>query len=148
MLGATVLIGSVYLLLLPLFAQGLLELVLAGFDDVRSGSLAAAMAVMFFPVTFLGMFSPFAIRLLLHSPQRSGMVSGTVYGVSTAGSIVGTLGTTFFLIPAIGTRAITLTLGTAGTTRRPRPDRAAPIGRPRTAPSRRACDHRRRRAGR
>jgi spermidine synthase len=113
-LGLTVLTGSVYLLLLPLFAQALLELVLAGFDDVRSGSLAAAMAIMFFPVTFLGMYSPFAIRLLLRSAQRSGMVSGTVYGISTAGSIVGTLGTTFFLIPMMGSRAITLTLGTAG----------------------------------
>ena len=41
-------------------------------------------------------------------------MSGTVYGVSTFGSIVGTLGTTFFLIPSIGTRAITLTLGVAG----------------------------------
>ncbi|HKG00799.1 MAG TPA: fused MFS/spermidine synthase [Xanthobacteraceae bacterium] len=113
-LGATVLIGSLYLLLLPLFAQALLELVLAAFDDVRSGSLAAAMAIMFFPVTFLGMYSPFAIRLLLRSPHRSGVVSGTVYGISTAGSIVGTLGTTFFLIPFIGSRAITLTLGAAG----------------------------------
>src|SRR5262249_22434005 len=47
--------------------------------------------------------------------QRSGTISGTVYGVSTAGSIVGTLGTTFVLIPAIGSRAITLTLGAAGT---------------------------------
>ena len=113
-LGATILIGSVYLLFLPLFAQALLELVLAGFDDVRTGSLAAAMAVMFFPVTFLGMYSPFAIRLLLQSPQRSGTVSGTVYGISTAGSIVGTLGTTFFLIPSMGSRNITLTLGAAG----------------------------------
>jgi spermidine synthase len=113
-LGGTVLVGSVYLLLLPSFSQSLLELVLDGFDDVRSGSLAAAMAVMFFPVSFLGMFSPFAIRLLLQSPQRSGMVSGTVYGISTAGSIVGTLGTTFFLIPALGSIAITRTLGTAG----------------------------------
>jgi spermidine synthase len=41
-------------------------------------------------------------------------VSGAVYGVSTAGSIVGTLGTTFFLIPSIGSRAITLTLGAVG----------------------------------
>ena len=40
---------------------------------------------MFFPVTLLGMYSPFAIRLLLRSAQRSGSVSGTVYGVSTAG---------------------------------------------------------------
>src|SRR5262249_5276593 len=48
------------------------------------------------------------------SARNSGIVSGTVYGVSTAGSIVGTLGTTFFLIPLIGTRAITMSLGAAG----------------------------------
>jgi spermidine synthase len=113
-LGATVLIGSAYLLCLPAFAQSLLEAVLAAVDDVRSGSLIAAFAITFFPVTFLGMYSPFAIRLLLRSAQRSGAVSGTVYGISTAGSIVGTLGTTFLLIPAIGSRAITITLGLAG----------------------------------
>ena len=113
-LGATVLIGSFYILLLPAFARLLLELVLAGVDDVKAGSLLSALAIMFFPVTFLGMYSPFAIRLLLSSAQRSGMVSGTVYGISTAGSIVGTLGTTFFLIPSIGSRAITITLGVAG----------------------------------
>jgi len=33
---------------------------------------------------------------------------------STAGSIAGTLGTTFFLIPAIGSRGITLVLGAVG----------------------------------
>jgi spermidine synthase len=113
-LGVTVLVGSAYLLLLPLFSERVLEAVLAAVDDVRAGSLAAALAVMLFPVTFLGMYSPFAIRLLLRSAQHSGAVSGTVYGISTAGSILGTLGTTFLLIPAIGTRAITLTLGAAG----------------------------------
>jgi hypothetical protein len=113
-LGATVLIGSAYILALPVFSEPLMEAVLAGFDDVKTGSLAAAFAILFFPVSFLGMFSPFGIRLLLRSAQSSGRVSGTVYGISTAGSIVGTLGTTFFLIPAIGTRAITLTLGAAG----------------------------------
>jgi spermidine synthase len=113
-LGATVLIGSAYILALPAFSQPLLETVLAATNDVRSGSLAAAFAILFLPVTFLGMYSPFGIRLLLRSPQQSGRVSGTVYGVSTLGSIIGTLGTTFFLIPAIGTRAITFTLGIAG----------------------------------
>jgi spermidine synthase len=37
-----------------------------------------------------------------------------VYGISTGGSIVGTLGTTFFLIPAIGSRAITYAMGALG----------------------------------
>ena len=46
-----------------------------------------------------GVYSPFAIRLVLRATQHSGTVSGAVYGVSTAGSIAGTLGTTFFLIP-------------------------------------------------
>ncbi len=113
-LGVTVLIGSVYILVLPLFSERLMEFVLGATDNVRTGSLAAAFAILFFPVTFLGMYSPFGIRLLLRSAQSSGRVSGTVYGVSTLGSIVGTLGTTFLLIPSIGTRAITLTLGVAG----------------------------------
>jgi len=113
-LALTVIVGSLYLLALPSFAQAILEFVLAGVDDIRAGSLVAALALMFFPVTFLGMYSPFAIRLLLRSAQRAGRVSGAVYGISTAGAIVGTLGTTFFLIPTIGSRAITLTLGALG----------------------------------
>src|ERR1700681_3283411 len=44
-LGGTVLIGSVYLLVLPAFAQAVLEAVLAAIDDVRTGSLVAALAI-------------------------------------------------------------------------------------------------------
>src|SRR4051812_15402262 len=113
-LGAAVLVGSLYILVLPAFSEHMMETVLAAFDDVRIGSLAAAFVILFFPVTFLGMYSPFGIRLLLHSAQSSGRVSGTVYGVSTLGSIVGTLGTPFFLIPAIRTRADTLAPGSPG----------------------------------
>ncbi|MDO8533966.1 MAG: fused MFS/spermidine synthase [Xanthobacteraceae bacterium] len=113
-LGVTVLIGSVYLIFLPAFAGELLELLLDRIDDIKTGSLVSSFAIMFFPVVFLGMYSPFAIRLLLRSTEGSGVTSGMVYGISTAGSIVGTLGTTFLLIPAIGSRAITITLGVAG----------------------------------
>ena len=113
-LGVTVLIGSLYILCLPLFAQPMLEVVLERIDDIKAGSLVSSLVILFFPVLFLGMYSPFAIRLLLTSARHSGMVSGTVYGISTAGSIVGTLGTTFYLIPSMGSRAITLSLGIAG----------------------------------
>src|SRR3954468_19442996 len=71
-LGATVLVGSLYILVLPAFSEHTMETVLAAFDDVRIGSLAAAFVILFFPVTFLGMYSPFGIRLLLHSAQSSG----------------------------------------------------------------------------
>src|SRR5215467_7027591 len=113
-LGAAVLIGSAFILALPSFSTPLLEALLDAIDDIKAGSLASAFVLMFFPVAFYGAYSPFAIRLLLRSTHASGGVSGGVYAISTAGSIVGTLGTTFLLIPAIGTRAITFSLGSAG----------------------------------
>jgi spermidine synthase len=113
-LGVIIGLASLYLLALPNFAGAILDLVFDTVDDVRVGSLYAALSIMFLPVTLFGVYSPFAIRLVMRTAQRSGTVSGTVYGVSTAGSIVGTLGTTFFLIPLIGTRAITFLLGAAG----------------------------------
>src|SRR3954463_10607751 len=64
-LALIVIVGSAYLLALPSFAQSVLEFVLAGVDDIRAGSLISALALMLFPVTLLGMYSPFAIRLLL-----------------------------------------------------------------------------------
>jgi spermidine synthase len=113
-LGAIVAAASLYLLALPIFAGAILGLISGLSDNVRLGSLCAALATMFLPVMLLGVYSPFAIRLVLRTAQQSGTVSGTVYGISTAGSIAGTLGTTFFLIPAIGTHAITVTLGVIG----------------------------------
>jgi spermidine synthase len=113
-LGAAVLIGSTFIFALPSFSTPLLEALLDAIDDIRAGSLVSAFVLMFFPVAFYGAYSPFAIRLLLRSTRASGGVSGGVYAISTAGSIVGTLGTTFLLIPAIGTRAITFMLGAAG----------------------------------
>jgi spermidine synthase len=113
-LGAAVLIGSAFIVALPSFSTALLEALLDAIDDIKTGSLASAFVLMFFPVAFYGAYSPFAIRLMLRSTASSGGVSGAVYAISTAGSIFGTLGTTFVLIPAIGTRAITFTLGAAG----------------------------------
>jgi spermidine synthase len=113
-LGAAVLIGSTFIFALPSFSTELLEALLDAVDDIKAGSLVSAFVLMFFPVAFYGAYSPFAIRLLLRSTRASGGVSGGVYAISTAGSILGTLGTTFLLIPAIGTRAITFILGAAG----------------------------------
>src|SRR2546430_11833953 len=46
LLALTVIIGSVYLLALPSFAQTVLEAVLAAIDDIRLGSLISALALM------------------------------------------------------------------------------------------------------
>jgi spermidine synthase len=113
-LGVIIGLASLYLLALPSFAEAILSFVFDRIDNIRLGSLYSAFAIMFLPVTLFGVYSPFAIRLVLRTARQSGTVSGAVYGVSTFGSIVGTLGTTFFLIPLIGTSAITLLLGAAG----------------------------------
>src|SRR5262245_65528659 len=47
-LALTVIIGSLYLLALPSFAQAILEFVLAGVDDIRAGSLTAPLALQLF----------------------------------------------------------------------------------------------------
>ena len=76
-----------------------------GLDD-RTGPLAAA-AVLFLPPSFLlGMVSPFAVRLAARSVETIGREAGTLYALSTLGSIVGTLVTTFALIPEFGILAI------------------------------------------
>lgn len=95
------------LALLPQIADSV-SLSLAQTDlDVRIGVLTASMALFFLPTMLLSAASPFAIRLLIASRERAGHVAGAVTAISTAGSIVGTLGTVFFLIPTFGTRANT-----------------------------------------
>src|SRR5262245_59049326 len=64
-LGTTVLVASLYFLALPTFSDALLEFLLADIDDVRTGSLVASFEMMLFILTMLGMYSVFAIRLLL-----------------------------------------------------------------------------------
>ena len=72
-----------------------------------SGVTAAAFVLLFVPITLIACFSPFAVRLLLVSTNASGRQTGTVYGVSTFGNILGTWATAFWLIPSIGSSVIT-----------------------------------------
>ena len=53
-------------------------------------------------------FTPFAVRLLLVSIAFGGRIVSYVYGVSTIGNVLGTLVTTFMLVPSFGSRALTM----------------------------------------
>lgn len=55
------------------------------------------------PMTALAMTSPYVIRLLARS-GHVGITVGRVFALSTAGSIAGVLGTSFWLVPQFGTR--------------------------------------------
>jgi spermidine synthase len=82
----------------------------SGFDP-RAGSLLAALAFFFIPSLLLATISPFAIKLSTKNLTTIGNTAGHLSAVSSAGSIIGTLVTSFFLIPAIGVRNIVHSLG-------------------------------------
>ena len=71
------------------------------------GVTTSAFILIAVPLTLIACFSPFAVRLLLVATDASGRQTGAVYGISTFGNILGTLATTFLLIPTIGSSAIT-----------------------------------------
>lgn len=77
----------------------------------RLGSLMAATAFFFVPSVLLAMVSPFAIKLTSSSLTNIGNTAGRLSAVSSAGSIAGTLLTSFFLIPIMGVRNIVFVLG-------------------------------------
>jgi predicted membrane-bound spermidine synthase len=81
--------------------------ILTAMGDGPVAILVASGILCLVPLTLLGTFSPVAVRLLVRSNEQVGRVAGLVYGVSTFGNVFGVLLTTFVLIPALGSRAIT-----------------------------------------
>lgn len=77
----------------------------------RTGSLAAAFALFFLPSLLLAMVSPYGVKLAGRSLGRIGGTAGRMAAISTAGSILGTIATSFFLVPALGIRSIARLLG-------------------------------------
>jgi spermidine synthase len=114
-LGRLLLAAGAVIAVLPFIARPVLDLAVRGFDAVSAGAVVgsffATVALFSVPVTLLGMVSPFAIRLALRDVDQAGTVSGRLYALSTAGSIVGTFVPALITIPAIGTQRTML--GTA-----------------------------------
>ncbi|HEU0167220.1 MAG TPA: fused MFS/spermidine synthase [Chloroflexota bacterium] len=69
-----------------------------------AGALAGCLALFAVPVIMLGCVNPFAIRLRVAGVQQAGQASGTVFALTTIGSLIGTFGAVFWLIPSVGTR--------------------------------------------
>ncbi len=67
--------------------------------------------LLFSPVSiFLGMVSPYAVKLKLENLENSGKTIGNLYALSTVGSIVGTFISGFYLIPLFGTNNLLIIL--------------------------------------
>ncbi|MDI3281574.1 MAG: fused MFS/spermidine synthase, partial [Bacillota bacterium] len=111
--GLAAILGSAGLLtwLLPWAARLLLPAIVNWGLGAREGSLLAALVLFAPPALLLGMLSPWAVRLAVEEVEAAGRASGYLYALSTAGSIAGTLGTAFFLIPAFPLAPLTHALG-------------------------------------
>ena len=110
-----------------LVARPLLDAGTRALDSISAGafvgSLLAVLILSALPLIALGMITPFALRLSLATIERSGTVAGQLYGLSTAGSLVGTFLAALVLIPLAGTHrtflAFALALAVVGSVRRP-----------------------------
>ncbi|MGE5528785.1 MAG: spermidine synthase [Patescibacteria group bacterium] len=79
--------------------------------EPRLGTLLAATAFFFLPSLFMATISPFGIKLAGRSMATIGNTAGRMAAISSGGSILGTLVTSFFLIPVMGVRNIVHALG-------------------------------------
>ena len=102
---------GIVILCTPLYSEPLCLALLDGIEDVRIGALLASLAMAFLPALLFAAVSPVAVRLALIDVAHSGSTVGAMSGLNTVGSIVGTIGTSFFLVPVIGSRAIFYLLG-------------------------------------
>jgi MFS family permease len=106
-IAVSILVAAAYLAFVPASADPAMAHIMDSVGDGPSATLIASTALLLIPLTLLGTFSPVAVSLLTRSAEDAGRVAGLVYGVSTIGNVVGTLLTTFILIPAVGSRSIT-----------------------------------------
>ena len=88
------------LLVLPiaLWSNAIMEAIFLFIEDSRYGSLLASTALFFLPTIVLGMLSPYSVRLLVTDKNASGQIAGKLYFISTLGSAIGTLVTSFYLV--------------------------------------------------
>ncbi len=102
---------------IPFLAGPILRLSLAAFDNVDVGtfygSLLGTLLLFAVPITALGCVSPFAVRIRTVNVQSAGNTAGSLYALSTVGSIIGSVLPTFLLVPVFGTRTTFMILAFA-----------------------------------
>jgi spermidine synthase len=106
-LCAIVTVAGCLLALVPIAADPFLKLSVRALGALSvgglAGSLVAVLVLVAVPVLLLGTVAPYANRLSLGRVADTGTVTGRLYAISTAGSLVGTFASALVLIPLIGT---------------------------------------------
>lgn len=107
--------GGLCLGAIPIIAQPILLAAASAMDALKLGVIAASflatLLLFSVPVTLLAMTSPFAIRVTLKDAKQVGNVAGSLYALSTVGSVLGAFLPTLLLFPLIGTSRTILLFG-------------------------------------
>jgi len=111
--GTFYLAAAVLLLPLIFFGNAIMEALFLRITDPRYGSLLVSMLLFFLPTLVMGMIAPYSVRLLVAERERSGQVAGLLYFISTLGSAIGTLATSFYLVLWFEVNQILLTMAGA-----------------------------------
>jgi spermidine synthase len=110
-LGVLSAFGGILICLTPPFLEPVCLFLLEHFTDVRIPAIIAAGVFAFVPASLFAAISPLCVRLGVDDLSHAGSVAGWLSALNTVGSIVGTLSTSFFLVPFLGTRTIFVLLG-------------------------------------
>ncbi len=102
-----VLAAGLMLAVVPFIARPFLDRAVQALDSISAGaaigSLLAVSVLVAAPLLLLGAVSPYAVRLTVRRIDESGTVSGRLYALSTAGSLLGTFLAALVLVPFAGT---------------------------------------------
>ena len=108
-------IAAMTILILPFASKPILSWSITAMAQVSVSiflsSLIGTVLLFAIPVTLLGLVSPFAVRLMTKDIDRSGRMSGSLYAISTLGSLLGAFLPVFWFIPTFGVRRTVLIFG-------------------------------------
>lgn len=85
-----------------------------GFGGVSLGTFLSVLILITLPPFLLGAVTPAAIRLVVPRVGQAGSSAGTIFALSTLGSLLGTFVPVIVLIPRIGVRDTFLTMAAIG----------------------------------
>lgn len=92
--------------LIPAVSRPLLVWAQQGLADMAAGfyigAFVGVLLLFSVPMVLLGCVSPFAIRLNMAQLDQAGRTAGSIYALSTVGSILGTLLPPFVTLPLVG----------------------------------------------
>ena len=105
-LALVIFLAGAFTLVLPMLSP--FSMYLPTIFGITAGSLLASIALFSVPSFLLGIVSPYAVKLNTSSLSNVGSSAGSLYAISTVGSIAGAFTTGFYLIPLFGIKTILL----------------------------------------